>query len=230
MKSPMSFIAATLVAATTAVAETNALWFVVCTNFPTGKRTFSAMEIPDLIEQESVKVDARHRGLRLVRPPRSVYTNHFETMTVSVSPPHRFIDLMLFSVDGPLGCVISDDTALITWWNFRYVLFTIHGRCIDATTRRPIRNFTVTSPQSPLDVVLAVNPDGSYVCGIPYRLDFAVNCDTFTLPKETMWNGIQEIQITASGYAQRVYTKPLFENGKTGYRFLDIELQPIKKE
>lgn len=221
-----------VVIAATAFADTNALWFAECTNLPAGKNTLSAMEVHDLIERESIKCDARHRGLRIVRLPPRVYTNMLGGIRISLGSgcPNRFIDLLTPSVDGPLGCLISDDTAILTCWNYRFVLFVIHGRCVDAATKQPILNFTVTSPQSPRDAVLAVNPDGSYVCGIPYRLDAAANNDIFAIPNGTVYGSLQEIHVGAPGYVERVYTKRLFEDGRTGFRVLNIELLQTKDE
>ena len=210
-----------------AQAQTNALWLQTAVP-PTNPMT--PRQIVGFIESESAKLDPSGKGLTVLYHPG--FDRWFGTeggFAFSPTPIsfYALLDAAASAFAYPQNSAkVFDDVGVVPWAQRRYVYTAIEGRCTDARTREPIANFRVEGGflSPPL---LAIQPDGYFVCGIQQKFDFST-CGTATFAEHDITDLKQTLTFMAPGYAPLTITNEVYRPGdRSGLRTYEIQLTPI---
>ena len=202
-------------------AQTNSLWLQT-TVPPTN--ILSPRQVCDLIETESAKLDPTGQGLKVIFHPGF---DKWGKAELTFSPTSlSFYELLDAVASGySESAKVFDDVGVIPWVQYRYAYIAIEGRCSDALTGEPITNFSVKGG-SLCSPILAIQPNGYFVCGIQQKFDFS-KCSTATFTQFDIMEGIkQDLTFSAPGYNPIVVTNEIFPPGEptAGLRTYDIKL------
>lgn len=205
---------------------TNELWLK---SIPLSDLDFTGLtsnEAFSLLEKESRKVCPLSNGIRII--PCKPFPNSHEKIVVQYRfKSETILNLLeMYTKLTECGYTILDDVAIITRRNFRYMPMVIYGKCVNAISKEPITDFLIESKNS--KPVLSVEKDGSFICGIPCRLDFNMN-DYYVVNNINIFQKKQTFTVNASGFKKRFYQKNIFESESSRCCHLNIELFPTEK-
>jgi hypothetical protein len=174
-----------------------------------------------MVETESARLVTNGCGLKVIYP--AGIEKMFTGGEISLSAePYTLYDILELSARcADLRVKVFETVAVITWPEYRYVYTALEGTCTDAETGKPITDFRIETDFLP--PMLAVQTNGSFVCGIPQRFDYSWSPNA-RFADHDISEASQVIRISATGYRPQAITNALYGD-KINRRFLKIRLK-----
>ena len=198
-------------------------------NLPVPRLVFEQTPLDEalsIIEKRSRLLDSEHNGVHIVYSFSNDHPQPEITLTTSEWTIREVLTQVL--VIASLKPVIISNVALIVRVQPRYIQTALHGYCRNVVNNEPITEFSIKQAVPGLRPVLACKADGYFVCALFCEIELLVLGDGLVI-----WSapnhGLQEIRISAPGYKDHVITNSIYGEGKTGERYIDIELAPLDK-